>query len=362
MIKKIVVKGYKSIKDQSVNLQPVNILIGSNGIGKSNFISIFTLIRNLYEQNFQNYVMSKGGADSLLFMGKKETEQISIDLFFAERNHDAHNRFIVELKEGQDTLFIEQIHTAFYSGATWHKQLHDSNKKESSFKDDRTGQAYFVNALLRQFEVYHFHDTGDKSPMKAQCNINDNVSLRNNGANIAAFLYYLKEKHLKHFIRIEKTIASVSPFFEGFDLKPNRLNEDLIQLEWKQKGAMGTYFNAYQLSDGTLRFICLATLLLQPDLPKTIIIDEPELGLHPVAMNKLAALIKKASVESQIIISTQSVNLVDNFEPEDILVVDRENDATVFNRLDIQKLSMWLEEYSLGEIWEKNIIGGQPLN
>lgn len=142
---------------------------------------------------------------------------------------------------------------------------------------------------------------------------------------------------------------------------PNRLNEQLIQLEWKQAGAVDTYFNAYQLSDGTLRFICLATLLLQPNLPQTIIIDEPELGLHPVAVNKLAALIKKASAKTQIIISTQSVNLVDNFGPQDIIVVDRKDNATVFNRLDAESLDVWLKDYSLGEIWEKNVIGGQPL-
>lgn len=214
---------------------------------------------------------------------------------------------------------------------------------------------------MREFEVYHFHDTGDRSPMKGKCNIDDNVSLKNNGSNIAAFLYYLQEKHPKHFMRIEKTVASVSPFFKGFNLMPNRLNERLIQLEWKQKGAADTYFNAYQLSDGTLRFICLATLLLQPNPPKTIIIDEPELGLHPVAVRKLASLIKKVSAETQVIISTQAVNLVDNFAPEDIIVVDRQDDATVFTRLDSEALAGWLEDYSLGEIWEKNVIGGQPL-
>lgn len=361
MIQKIEIKGYKSIKEQIVDLFPVNILIGGNGIGKSNFISTFTLIRNLYEQNLQNFILSKGGANSLLYMGNKETDHISFDIFFAERDKDAHNRFIVNLSEAQDTLFIKHIDTAFCSGNTWHTQLHETNKKESSFKYDHTGQAFYVNSLLREFEVYHFHDTGDRSPMKGKCNINDNISLKSNGANIAAFLYYLKEKHPKHFMRIEKTVASVSPFFESFNLMPNRLNENVIQLEWKQKGATDTYFNAYQLSDGTLRFICLAALLLQPKLPKTIIIDEPELGLHPVAVNKLAALIKKASKEAQIIISTQSVGLVDNFEPEDIIVVDRKDNATVFNRLDPETLKHWLDEYSLGEVWEKNIIGGQPL-
>ena len=102
-------------------------------------------------------------------------------------------------------------------------------------------------------------------------------------------------------------------------------------------------------------------MMLQPVLPKVIIIDEPELGLHPVAVNKLAALIKKASAKTQIIISTQSVNLVDNFGPQDIIVVDRKDNATVFNRLDAESLDVWLKDYSLGEIWEKNVIGGQPL-
>lgn len=366
MIQKITVEGYKSIKSQTVELLPINLLIGGNGIGKSNFISVFTLIRNLYEQNLQHYVLVKGGADALLYMGKKETNHICFDLFFAESGKEAHNRFIVNLKEAQDSLFIERIETAFRNESVWHKQLYETNKQESSFKSDLkidlAGQAYYVNSLLREFEVYHFHDTGDRSPMKGKCNVDDNVSLKNDGSNIAAFLYYLKEKYPKHFMRIEKTVASVSPFFEGFSLMPNRLNEQMIQLEWKQRGAVDTYFNAYQLSDGTLRFICLATLLLQPNLPKTIIIDEPELGLHPVAVNKLASLIKKASVEAQVIVSTQSVNLVDNFNPEDIIVVDRKDNASVFNRLDADNLRTWLEDYSLGEIWEKNVIGGQPLN
>lgn len=362
MIKEVVIEGYKSIRKQSVELFPLNILIGGNGIGKSNFISVFTLIRNLYERNLQNYVLRKGGADTLLYMGKKCTSEMSVKLFFSKGEQDAHNCFYLDMFESLDSLLIKQIGTAFNSGSKWHYCVYEENKLESDFKTKHSGQAYYVNSLLREFEVYHFHDTGDASPMKGKSNVDDNHSLRTDGSNIAAFLYYLQEKFPKHFQRIEKTIASISPFFEGFKLHPNRLNEQFIQLEWKQKGGSDSYFNAYQLSDGTLRFICLATLLLQPHLPKTIIIDEPELGLHPLAINKLAALMKKTSQEAQIIVSTQSVNLVDNFEPEDIIVVGRKDNATSFNRLNAEELSLWMEEYSLGEIWEKNIIGGQPLS
>jgi predicted ATPase len=130
-------------------------------------------------------------------------------------------------------------------------------------------------------------------------------------------------------------------------------------LRWREKGH-DNLFNAYSLSDGTLRFICLCTLLLQPEPPNTIIIDEPELGLHPAAIIKLGAMIKAASVNAQIIISTQSVNLLDQFSAEDIIVVEREGDQTVFKRLSEDNLQNWLNEYSIGELWGKNVLGGMP--
>lgn len=362
MISRITIQGYKSIKDQTVDLSPINILIGGNGIGKSNFISVFSLLKNLFDHNLQTYVISKGGADILLYMGRKVTDRILIDLYFSKREGIAYNRFIAKLVEVHDRLFIESVKTAYNPDNIWIEQLHESSKWESSFKSNHYRQAFYVNSLMKGFEVYHFHDTGDKSPMKGSCDINDNSFLRCDGSNLAAFLYYLKEKHPKHFARIEHTVASISPFFDSFNLMPDRINEQRIKLEWKQKGAGDTYFNEYQLSDGTLRFICLTTLLLQPDLPETIIIDEPELGLHPTAINKLAALVRKASEKAQIIIATQSVNLIDNFKPDDIIVANKENNASVFKRLNPKELEAWLEDYSLGEIVEQNIIDGLPID
>ncbi|TFF37473.1 AAA family ATPase [Mucilaginibacter psychrotolerans] len=362
MIVKIDVKGYKSIKNQSIELRPINILIGSNGVGKSNFISIFSLIRNLYDRNLGDYVIQKGGADSFLYFGKKQTQQIDIDFFFGSDFSNQTNRLIISLAESQDSLYIKSLDTAFNSYGKWHFHNYAKSVREFSLKGIQYGQGYYVNNRLKEFEVYHFHDTGDKSPMKGTSNINDNLMLKHNGSNVAAFLYYLQEKHPKHFVRIEKTIKSIAPFFERFVLSPDRLNENQIRLEWREVGEPDAYFNANHLSDGTLRFICLATLLMQPSPPKTIIIDEPELGLHPVAISKLASLIRKASEEVQIIVSSQSVYLVDYFEPEDILIADREEKETVFNRLNKVELNSWLQDYSLGEVWEKNIIGGQPSN
>lgn len=357
-INKLSIKGFKSISDQTVVLERINILIGGNGIGKTNFISALELLRNIYDRQLQKYVIEHGGAGSILHLGKKHTSQMSLDIEMKEGEY--LNRYVVELLENQDSLYISKAYTSFYNGV-WHDQNCDLNKLESSINTKKTGQAYYVGPLLNQFRVYHFHDTGDKSPMKGIKPKNDNRFLYSDGSNIAPFLYFIKKVHPDHFNFIERTVASVTPFFRKFDLEPDKLNPETIRLGWLHTMGGDQHFDDWQLSDGTLRFICLATLLLQPEPPAVIIIDEPELGLHPQAINQLSSIIRIASEKSQIIVSTQSVNLVDNFAPEDIIVVNKQNASSEYTRLNSKDLDSWLKEYSLGEIWEMNVFGGQPL-
>jgi predicted ATPase len=212
---------------------------------------------------------------------------------------------------------------------------------------------------LRSFAVYHFHDTSGTASVKHTGDLDDNYLLRPDGANLAALLYRLREKNPGDYSNIVDAIRLVFPFFDDFMLEPSRLNADRIRLEWRERGS-DTYFNASALSDGTLRFICLATLLLQPDLPSTILLDEPELGLHPYAITILAELLRGAATKTQVIASTQSVGLVNQFEPEDVIVVEREDQQSVFRHLDRADMESWLDDYGLGDLWEKNIIGGRP--
>jgi predicted ATPase len=185
--------------------------------------------------------------------------------------------------------------------------------------------------------------------------------LKVNGSNLPAFLYYLQQKAPKALKRIELNIRSVMPYFAGFVLEPRKLNPEEIQLAWKDQNDLEEFFTAMDLSDGSLRFIALSVLLMQPDLPNTIIIDEPELGLHPVAIAKLAGLIKSVAERGcQMIVSTQSVDLINHFEPENVITVDRKDGQSVFSRLDGTELGHWLEDYSLGELWSKSVIKGQP--
>jgi predicted ATPase len=185
--------------------------------------------------------------------------------------------------------------------------------------------------------------------------------LREDGSNLASVLYLLRERYKPFYDRIIETIRMVAPFFDDFVLQPIELNPNTILLEWREKGS-DTYFNADMLSDGTLRFMCLATLLRQPNPPSLILIDEPELGLHPYGITLLAAMLKSAAVGTQVIVSTQSPTLINHFKPEDIIVVDREKQESTFRRLDSKELEVWLKEfnYTLSDLWEMNLVGGRP--
>lgn len=214
--------------------------------------------------------------------------------------------------------------------------------------------------ISEQLYRLSFHDTSSSSPMRGDCPINDNEYLRDNGSNLAAYLYSLMLNDEKTFRLIEGVIRSIAPYFKGFKLRPDANNKERIRLEWEEQDT-DMYLDGYSFSDGTLRFIALTTLLLQSQMPEVIIIDEPELGLHPAAINKLAELVRQASCRSQIILSTQSTNLVNCFEVDDIIVVDRADHQSIFRHLERGELEKWMDDYelSLSDLWEKNMIGGQ---
>ena len=363
------ITGYKSLRDADIALSSLNVFIGANGAGKSNFITVFELLRQIVNRNLATYTLKTGGADALLHFGQKHTADITLALTFTGDQADVYNGYTCRLiPTAQDTLAFAGeecwfTNTRRYKNHPYHIALGTGHRETRLFEAssaslDKNVADHVIQAL-RSWRVYHFHDTGATAKIKALGDIDDNHDLRDDASNLAAFLYYLQQRHPRHYKQIVATVRLVAPFFADFNLQPNRLNPEKIRLEWQEQGA-DTYFNAHALSDGTLRFICLATLLQMPDLPTTILIDEPELGLHPYAITLLAALLRSAATRTQIIISTQSVTLVNQFEPQEIVVVNRQDNQSVFERRDPASLTAWLEDYGMGDLWEKNLLGGRP--
>ena len=359
----ITVKGFKSIAAiEQLPLGAINVVIGPNGSGKSNFIGVFAFLHAIREGHLQEYVIRAGGADRVLHFGSKVTETLHIHISFKA----GRNQYEIELQPTAADELVPAAETVyFWDKAHYPKPYNEGLSRVGKEAGISTAQssriAFYVRQHLNRWRVYHFHDTSASSAMKKTADVNDNRYLRPDGSNLAAFLYYLREKHETSYSLIRRTVQRMVPFFDDFQLEPQQLNPDKIRLEWRHKGSEA-YFDGASLSDGTLRFIALATLFLQPEeyRPSVILVDEPELGLHPFAINLLGAMVKTAAHTSQVILSTQSPLLLDEFAPEDVLVAEREGHATTFRRLDAAKLQSWLAEYSLGELWEKNELGGRP--
>lgn len=354
-LSRIVLCGFKSIRKCDLKLKELNVLIGPNGAGKSNFIGFFRLIQQMLDGKLQVYVSKQGGPNALLHFGRKKTEQLKAELYFGKNGY----KFVLEPTQDNRMMFVNE--------SFWWEKSGDWSMGSGHFETEVENQKchtriyeYTVPAM-KSWRLYHFHDTSESAMVKQRHGINDNSYLRQDARNLAAFLYMLKDQYQSHYQYIVKTIRLVAPFFGDFYLRPQPENKEQIELEWTEKGE-DIPFKAYHLSDGTLRFICLATVLLQPEKlqPETILIDEPELGLHPFAIHLLASMLRSASTKRQIIVSTQSAELLNEFNAEDIIVADRTDGCTNLHRLDTEALASWLEEYSLGELWNKNLLGGRP--
>jgi len=353
-LRRVRIEGFESIAKAELELRDLNVVIGANGSGKSNLIGAFRLLERVLSRNLQLYVASQ--PDRLLHHGRKVTPSLSLDFEFES------NAYGVRLKAAQDTLIFESESVAYSGNFSYGEPIaigHKESQLEEAVTSHKNRIPQYVFPKVKNLVVYHFHDTSDSSPAKQSVDVDDNRFFRSDAANLAAYLYWLQQRHPVEFRHIEEHLRLVAPFFDCFVLAPSQLNETKIKLEWRQKGS-DAYFDAYALSDGTLRFICLATLLLQPNPPELILLDEPELGLHPFAIRILAEMLEAASNRVQIVLATQSVTLLNQFQADNVIIAENDGRASTFHRLGTQQLSGWLDDYSLGELWEKNVLGGRP--
>jgi len=357
-IRNINIKGFKSIDSEGVNISlgDINVFIGANGVGKSNVISFFEMLEAISKLKLQNYIKKNGGSQQLLHLGAKITQQINCRIGF--NNTDTY-KFELGQKNGSGLFFETEEYQRLENSDTFIGRNTDEASANEMFKVNRS----IKEGFLDNFGIFQFADTSTNSRMRNSVYINDGRKLHSDGGNLGAFLYTLKnqKENLKYYQRIVNYIKMVMPQFSDFELLPDAINPKNITLNWYDNESE-YLFGPHQISDGSLRFMALATLLLQPPttLPSLIVIDEPELGLHPAAISLLASMIHTASQHCQLVLATQSTTLIDEFEAKHIIVVEREDNHSTFKRLNTNDMQDWLQRYSLSEIWEKNIIGGRP--
>ena len=366
MLKKIRLAGWKSIQDQTIDLQPLNIMIGGNGAGKSNLISFFKLLNAMFAQQpaLQEFIGTAGGADAVLHFGSRRTPVAEIELVFDTVSGQS-SYYARWAAAAMGTLVFAEERCEFLQTGHSTPQVVQlgAGHTESRLNDCAAGQpsAGVLLGLLRRCHRFHFHDTSERSAIRGPSYIHADRFLYPDGGNLASMLYLYQQTHPAVYRRIVASIRQVIPDVAELILEPQRLSPNDILLKWRQQGR-DYEFGPHQLSDGSLRFIALTTLLLQPadSSPLLIALDEPELGLHPAALGLLTGMARSASMGCQLLLATQSPVLLDGFDPADVLVVDNQDGASQFRRLTFESLREWLDDYTLSEIWEKKVIAGGP--
>ncbi|HWG46013.1 MAG TPA: AAA family ATPase [Gemmataceae bacterium] len=361
-LKKMRIAGWKSIKDATIKVRPLNVFIGANGAGKSNLVSFFRLVDAVVNARLADFVAKAGGANALLHYGVKATQQMFAEL-----------EIVTEAGSGEFGTLLDfgSPDNLIVNPRFGDRPEADSIEINASVDGQIIGRVKYAPGsgnpgslildMLSKIRSYQFHDTSNTSPIRLTGYIEDNRELRAEGGNLAAILYKYQQANPLCYRRIVGAIRLIAPFFGDFVLQPRELNPQTILLNWKER-ASDYLFGPHQLPDGLLRAMALIALLLQPerDFPSVLVIDEPELGLHPFALSSLASLLQKAAHHCQVIVATQSAALLDYFDVEDIVIVDRPHHASEFKRLAKEELTAWLEDYSLSELWEKNVFGGRP--
>ena len=362
---KLTLRGFKSIRElEDFELKNLNILIGANGAGKSNLIAFFQMLKAQADGALKSYITLNGGIEDLLYKGREPASKMELAACFGS------GLYRLSIVPGVGESY-EVIESAPFSNAEARHGDQIDSARDNSARDSEAlavgeeGESYsnehilkMVHESIRAWKIYHFHDTSTSAAMRHSEIVEDDKYLRHDASNIAPYLLRLREEKPFAYGKILFACQLVAPFIEDFILEPKQLGpKTKVSLTWKAKGS-DYPMQAYHLSDGTIRFICLATALLQPNLPPMIILDEPDLSLHPEAIHILSELIESAARKIQVVVTTQSPLLLDEFAIEDIVVVKRDDRQSGFERLKHEDFNVWLEEYSVGELWTMNVIQG----
>jgi len=329
------VSGFKSLEKIKFGFRTINALIGANGAGKSNLIDALRMLVHMMDASGQlrGFVGINGGASRLLHFGAKVTQRIEFELDLRSATSARVLRYRAKLALAKDETLIfeseecrldEQDHP---ESVRWDQLRGDSlgsGHSESRLNRTATEKSQAILKIIRGIRIFQFRDTSYTSALRLNSDFHDTRFVREFGGQLPTVLKRIKQQDGRRYDLICGFIRMIYPTFHAFEFLP--VGETAIRLGWRER--MSDYvFDVSQASDGTLRFFALATILLSDpvELPSILVIDEPELGLHPSALAVLADMIRIAAAHCQIILATQSPLLIDQFELGDIVGNYQEN-------------------------------------
>ena len=365
-IESLHVKGFRSLADVRIaHLPNPAVLLGANGSGKSNMLRFFEMMTAmLQEQRLAHFVQYHGGADDQLFRGNTTTNRIDASVGLAADAGPHEYRFCLDYAHPDRLLFSDEaLRFGDAGNMVWHcfGSGHDEarlayGKGEVDGACERAARTF--KGFFEHCVVHQFHDTSATSRFKVRWDAEESFRLLPHGGNLPSILLYLSRHKKERFDAICYYVSRVLPGFRRFAIEEAY---GKTFLRWEAYGSPKT-FGAHLTSDGTLRFFALVTLLNLPldVLPQIVLLDEPELGLHASAITLIAEMVKSVALKRQVIVATQSPIFVDFFQPDELVVLELDDSQTLVRRPSELALGQWLEEYTMGEIWRKNLIGGRP--
>ena len=387
MIESVRIRGFRSLADVEISGLPrAAVLIGANGSGKSNFIRFFEMLSWMIKsRKLGEFIVSHGGADDQLFGGNRVTPRMEATIRLRTGGGTNDYRFALSHAHPDRIFFSEESlrysASAYPTEAKWQHlgsghqeaiivemaqsgrqnvlEMESTRGEFNEFLDVNRTTARVITNLLRNCAVFHFHDTSDKSRIKTRWDATDNNHLRSHGGNLAAVLRRLEREDVRRYEMICRHIGRILPVFDRFAIEESY---GKVYLRWKAKWTDKT-FGAHLTSDGSLRFFALVTLLnLPPEmLPDVLLLDEPELGLHPMAVTLIGGMIKAVAAKRQVIVATQSPLLVDAFDLDEVVVLELQEGRTELSKLSPENYRVWLDDrFTPGDLWLKNLIGGRP--
>lgn len=383
---RIHVHGFRRLADVELKLRPLNVLIGANGCGKTSLLDVFSLLAASAAGQLKSCIKDMGGFDPNLSLQPTGTgDKAKLMRFELERavSNYAPLKYDITLRPSGTSYQIpdESLtqhndpskpnpmkHLESVHGRTRYFDTDENKLKAPAWEYDETesalsqaGKMYQeperFRTTLASSTYYHALDVSPRAPVRLPQQMREALLPGKNGEDLVTCLYWMREASPDRFETIEDTLRVGFPGFERLNFPP--VASGLLALTWKDKDVKQPFY-LHQLSEGTLRFLWLTTLLYSPGLTEVTLLDEPEVSLHPELLSVLADCLREASARTQLIVATHADRLVRFLRPEDVVTFELEEGISTAIRAEDLDLDAWLKEYTLDQVWEHGRMGGRP--